>query len=514
MKTLGLAVCLLATAASAAPRLAVVIVVDQLSTEMLERRARNAKGGFALLEREGFRARSSLIPYAPPVTAAGHASITTGATPDIHGIVGNAFYDRAEERRVVAGEDRKYARVGKAPQAAEGTAPTQLNVPTIGDALKLQHAEATVVSIAGKARSALMLGGSAADVALWIDTDAPRFTTSTFYAADVPGWLAPFNAALERVRPGIGPFRFELPRGGFTGKDGPALATSDAEAARVFAESPAADEAVLEAGLLAIESLAMGKDVTPDLLLLGLSAHDHRLHQTGPVAPEAARAFAAIDGALARFIARLDATIGRRNYSLVLTADHGGPRHPQDALARRIPSGRIDVDALQRILEGVADAALGPGDYFTPFHGSGFSVKAPARARIHTIDNELREAARRVEGVVDLVPEAEVRAGASGTLGALYAKSFDPRRSPDFTVIPRAHFMFGTEDATTHASPYLYDRAVPLLLFGVGVRRGVTDRASPLDVAPTLAHLLEISPPAGALEGRILEEGLVGRREQ
>src|SRR5688572_9260826 len=83
------------------PKLVVGIIVDQMRQEYLYRfYDKFGEGGFKRLMSDGFMLRNAHYNYAPTVTGPGHASVYTGSTPAIHGIIGNDFYDKQLKKYV------------------------------------------------------------------------------------------------------------------------------------------------------------------------------------------------------------------------------------------------------------------------------------------------------------------------------------------------------------------------------------------------------------------------------
>jgi hypothetical protein len=110
------------------------------------------------------------------------------------------------------------------------------------------------------------------------------------------------------------------------------------------------------------------------------------------------------------------------------------------------------------------------------------------------------------QGIVHVWTRDEIEAGSGpAPFAALYRNSFDPERSGDLTVQPAPTCLFSASPSgTSHGSPYLYDRAVPLIFFGAGVSAGVVrGPAATIDIAPTLARAIGLDLPT-SLDGHAL----------
>jgi len=242
----------------------------------------------------------------------------------------------------------------------------------------------------------------------------------------------------------------------------------------------------------------------PDLLTLSFSSHDVYGHHFGPDSQESLDCFSRIDAELARFFAQLDAQVGKGKWVAALSADHGAGKLAEDLQARHLDAGRFDGKALKAKLEAEADATLGQGDWFIGYWAPGVFARPAVRAKLHSIDDKLRAVAKQQDGVADLIPLPRLLAGETfGPLAGYFHRAAFAGRSPDFIVVTKPYWQYGVLDRVAHGTPYLYDRAVPALFYGAGVKKGETPYAEAIDVAPTLAKLLGVPPPA-ACEGRAI----------
>ncbi|MCA2980235.1 MAG: alkaline phosphatase family protein [Myxococcaceae bacterium] len=494
-------------AAQERPRLGVMVVVDQLSLDAFDRRLPLARGGFKRLVAEGFRFGEMRYEAAATLTAAGHSTLATGAYASTHGIVANEWIDPETGRPRLAVEDPAYQVLGRAPARQDGTAPTSLRVPTLGDSVKVSAPGARVVAVSAKDRSAILMGGRSADAAVWFDAERPLFTSSTFYGPKLPAWVQPTNLAVAEALVQRR-FAWGLPGGGLTGKHPPPASARNGDSepnAEQAALQPLLDRWEVDLALAAVDALALGADEVPDLLTVSFSGHDRIGHEFGPDSPEGLAEFLAVDVQLGRLLEGLDAKVGKGRYVLVLSSDHGVCPVPELSKQRGLDAGRVDLKALRERLEAEADAALGPLDYFAGSKTPGLTATSKGRAKLLSIASRLRAVALEQPGVLDLVAApALLEPSALGAAGALWRRGYFPGRSPDFLVIAKPYWSYGTADVTGHASHWLYDRQVPLVFFGAGVPRGAAPYAEAIDVAPTFARLLGVPAPAGA-EGRVLE---------
>ena len=504
---LPLLVALVASLAVAAerPRLAVLIVIDQLGATTFDNRTPSASYGIKRMLADGLHVQQLRYQTAPTVTSVGHATLVTGAWPETHGITANEWFDEGLQRPIYSTEDSRYQTLGRDPRARDCTSPSLLRVPTLGDSLKAWRAGAKVVAISGKERSAILPGGAAADAVVWIDMVNGMFTTSTYYAKEAPTWLEGVNALIAKtVVQGQAPV-FSL--GSFVSKNPPPHSKVGADGGiespynERFEWQPLFEYAEVDAALAAVKALSMGKDEIPDFLSVSFSGHDFFAHSFGPDSPESEDDFRRVDFQIGRLLDGLDKEVGKGKYVVALTADHGGAQSPDVLKERRLEAGKLDGrGAVRSAFEAEAKAALGPGEWFTGWWTPGLFSSAANRLKVHTADARIIAAGKKLEGVAEVLSLPELsKPGSYGALGDLYRHGLYAGRSPDYIIVPRPNWLYGTKETAAHGTPYLYDRAVPLVLFGAGVKRGEVELAEAVDVAPTLAALIGAPAPAACV---------------
>jgi predicted AlkP superfamily pyrophosphatase or phosphodiesterase len=471
-------------------RLGVLIVIDQLSAQAFEARAAHTVAGLRRLVAEGAAFDACLYEAAPTVTSVGHATLVTGAWPETHGIVANEWFEAETGRAHLSTEDPAFQVLGRPPGAHDGTAPTWLLAPTLGDSVRAAADGARVVSISGKDRSGILMAGRSG-LAVWFDAERPFFTTSTYYAPAVPAWAQGVNARLQQqfARVGLG-------------------ADADAGAGPV-AERPEAqaliDSAEVELALDAVTALKLGQGEAVDLLEVSFSGHDRVGHEFGPDAPEALAEYLHVDREVGRLLDGLDARVGKGRYVVALSSDHGVAPVPERLKARGLDAGRVDPAALRQKLEAELALALGPGAWIVGVRSPGYELAPGLRAKVTPqVVQRLRRVALAEPGVAELLWAADLPTTAGTLAQEQYRRGYVPGRTVDLIVVPRPYWVWGLGDGTSHGTPYLYDRAVPLVFFGAGVKRARLGQAQTIDVAPTLAHLMGVPPPAAA-RGKALE---------
>lgn len=451
--------------AQAAVRLGVVVVVDQMRPEYLDR-SDLPDGGFRRLRREGAVFTQARHLHIPTETAPGHAAISTGRAPAVHGIVGNDWYDR------VLGAD-----VNSMADASFGIGPEHLRGPTLADALKAEDARARVFAVSGKDRGAILLGGRRADLALWFDRAKGEFTTSTYYKR--PAWLSAFNSKLKKT--GL-------------------LPVKGARVPKHLIASPVYDEALdlLVAELVARERVGRGPGT--DLLAVSFSGTDLVGHTHGLEVPEMDAQLRSLDAITGRLLRRLEKASGG-SLALAFSSDHGAIPPPEDASGKALGVRRLDWVAFGAELEKALQAEW-------PLKDAAWIVsnqvphvyldRAAAEARGLKWGEFLERAAKALSRV-DGTDGVYVAGAKGGPFHDALRLSYDPSRSGDLLVIMAENVLLhGTAPGTSHGTPWGYDARVPLVFWGRGVRAGTVESPSAtVDVAPTLGRLLGLDYPAG-----------------
>jgi arylsulfatase A-like enzyme len=496
--------------AAVAPKLVVLIVLDQLGSWVLDQQLPLLPSG-SIIRRayEDGASHTAEYPYASTQTAPGHASLTTGAPPAVHGIVGNAVYDaELGSRRTV--DDRKHAVLGNKDRYVS---PTQLQAETVADVLHRESdAKARIVGLSIKGRSAVLPVGQKANIAVFYDTVARAMTTSTYYApkSRLPDWLRDFRKAnpveplLQTWEPAAPEWLQEhLGPDVSPGEMYPAFPHDPRKAPDpwyAFSGTPESSEYLMAAAYAAVKAEKMGVDDVPDFLVVGVSGTDIVGHVWGARSWEYADNLQRIDRALTHFVKLLEA---RGPVAFVLTADHGVAELPERAHAEGRAGGRLRGETLIASAERAADAALGQGDWIAGYVPPLFTYTAAGKARHNELTKALRKSMSKVDGVEAVYNarnSAKLRASGKEIERLVGASLPDDPPGDLYLVTERGWFdALSEQGGTNHGTPWDYDRRVPVLMWGAAVeRRTSQDVHDVLRVATTLAALLNVPPPANA----------------
>ncbi len=500
--------------ADPAIRLVLLVAIDQFRYDYLTRFSPEYSGAFVRLQARGAWFTNASLEHYPTVTAVGHATMLTGATPSVSGIIGNDWYDRGGAGGVTSVSDPTTRVVG-AQVDAPGSSPRRLLVGTVGDELKNaslappgSEQAPRVVSLSLKDRSAILMGGHRADVALWFNESAGAFVTSTYYRTDLPAWASDFNA--KRIPDSFAgrPWTFLNPGPG-SGRTMPAQ--PGAGLYRAIGASPFGNDLLLALAESALTAERLGQRGVTDLFAVSFSANDGVGHAYGPDSPEVRDISVRTDKQLEQLLGRVDALVGLDRTLVILTSDHGVAPVPEVQESRKMPGGRVKAADLFTPIQAALEQRYGAGKWILATAGSSPYLNHALIAEKKLDAGEVREVAQRAAMGHPQVARVftreqllrhEVR---DDRIGRRIAGSYHPQRSGDLEILLNAYWL-RSSTGTTHGTPYWYDSHIPLVLAGPGVRPGRYDQPVALnDLAPTLATLLGLATPAGA-EGRALFE--------
>jgi predicted AlkP superfamily pyrophosphatase or phosphodiesterase len=492
------------------PKLVLAVVVDQFRYDYLLRFRADYHSGIARLLTEGAVFADARYIHYPTVTAVGHSTFLSGATPSVSGIVSNEWFDRELDAPVTSVSDKSTLLLGGAP-GAKGSSPRRLLVSTLGDELKMSGQLSKVIGISIKDRSAILPAGHMGDAAYWFDNDSQHFVTSDYYMKQLPAWVAKINAdrptykylgvdwsALD-AKPGDKPF-CSMKAGGNVRWCG------------AIENTPFGNELLEEFAETAIEQEQLGSHSGTDVLALSFSSNDYVGHELGPDAPEVRDISRRTDLLLGKLLDFINAHIGAGNTLIVFTADHGVAPVPKVNNDRKMPGGWLSASEYSSKIGVQLTEKFGPGEWFRyDSYGQlylNYATVLKNNADPEAVRRFAAESARGLSHIARVFTRDDLlRPGAAvDSVGRAVQLGFYGPRSADLFLVPEPYYMFFSAPGTTHATPYSYDNHVPLIFYGPGIRAGLHYEAVTInDVAPTLAAILGVETPSGA-SGKILAE--------
>lgn len=506
------------------PKLVVGIVIDQMRWDYLYRyQKRYTDGGFKRLLNEGFSCENTVIPYVPSVTAIGHTCIYTGSVPSIHGIAGNNFVKNG--KKVYCTDDDTVKPVGSNSEAGL-MSPRNLWVTTIGDEMKIaSNGRAKVVGVALKDRASILPAGHNPDGAFWFDDKSGNFITSTYYMNQLPKWVEVFNSKKLPEHYLSEKWNTLYPKDTYT------ESTSDEneyEAGikkgvkatlplnlpvlykkygyNIIRNTPFGNSLTFDMAKAAIDGEQLGADDETDLLAVSCSSTDYIGHQVGTHAVETEDTYLRLDKAIADFLSYLDAKVGKGNYLVFLSADHGAMNNARFLQDRRIPAGNWDDDtAAKKLNEVLAKDYPNTGDlvktvmnYQVFFNREVIKNQHLDFAKIkHTVVDFLKEdscvlyACDMEKTMTESIPE-EVK--------YRIVNGYNRERSGDVQIVLKPNFYTHGMKGTDHGAWNLYDTHIPLVFMGWGIKHGATTKRTFMtDIAPTIGALIHVQAPNGCV---------------
>jgi len=514
------------------PKLIVGVVVDQMRWDFLYRYYDRyaANGGFKRMLNQGFACENTFIPFAPTVTACGHATLYTGSVPAIHGITGNAWWDKQMRRTVYCTEDNSAKPVGTSTAGVGEMSPRNMLVTSICDELRLAtNFRSKVVGISFKDRGAILPAGHTANAAYWFDAKTGKFITSDYYMKILPNWVTAFNdkkwpdilykqnwntlypiatyvqstgdeQPYESKPLGADKKGFPYNLSEFIGKN-----------YGVIGSTPHGSTLTWEMVKAAMAGERLGSDSIADFLAISFSGPDYVGHSFGPNSIETEDTYLRLDKTLGDLLTHLDKEVGKEQYLLFLSSDHGVSQIPAFLNLNKLPGGSINdeswvttMNSKMKDLYGVEEMIVSTYNYQIHLnHKTIDSAKLDIRKIKEYIIKylELQQGIAQVydiDRMMDVPMNEKVR--------NMFSNGYFPRRNGDIQIILEPHWIDGFSTGTTHGVWNPYDAHIPLLFYGWQIKPGKSNREIYMtDVAPTLAALLKIQMPSGSV-GTVISE--------
>ena len=474
------AVALCASGQTDRPKLIVGLVVDQMRWDYLYN-YQWGEGGFKTLLQDGYRCNNTIIDYVPTVTAAGHASIYSGTTPAFHGIAGNNFM--LNGKNVTSVQDDSERGVG-GNDKTRGKSARNLITTNLADQLLLAtDFKSRTVGIALKDRAAILPAGHRPIGAYWYDKGSASFVTSTYYRDKLPKWVSDFN---KKHHEEIASDVYNLPIG----------------TTLTFA---LAEQALIN------EQLGQGE--ATDLLAISVSNTDMCSHYYGTHSPKVDSIYYQLDREIAHFIEVLDQRIGRGNYLLFLSADHGGTHSYPRMTSHGLPSAcwynPEALTAANQVLRqqfGV-DSLLKAEMEYTFY----LNQEVIDGARLDR-DQVMRAACQALEQPEEIQWAIDVSRIDTYPIPSILKEriklGYFPERSGEIYIVPRTGVYAGkTEwDGSNHGTWSQSDSHIPLIFMGWHIPAGETNRLTHMtDIAATICAMLHIQSPNGCIGMPIFE---------
>lgn len=507
------------------PRLVVGIVIDQMRYDYITRFwNRYGSDGFKRLISEGFNLRNNHFNYIPTYTGPGHASIFTGSAPESHGIIGNSWYDKFEGKSVYCAGDPSVTSVGTNDEAGK-MSPHRLITTTVADENRLHtQMRGKTIGISMKDRGAVLPAGHTANAAYWFHGENEgAWISSSFYMANLPQWVQDFNKSghVEKylkpwttledvdsyVESGVDINIFE---GGFQGKadtgfpyDLMALKEENG-GYDIVKNTPYGNNLTTDFAIAALDGEQLGMDNDTDFLTVSYSSTDYIGHNFGVNSKEIQDTYLRLDQDLARLLKVLDEKVGEGNYTLFLTADHGGVHVPAYLESVRIPSGYFEWGALKDSLNNFLGTKYPNNSLVENIYSNQVFLNYDEVLKMDVTSGTLQEEIAHYLLQYDMINRVFTRnqlqsASFTEKIASAVDKGFNQKRSGDVVMVLDPSVISYSRTGSTHGSGQNYDTHAPLIFYGKGIKQGSSlERTEIIDIAPTISALLGISFPNGA----------------
>lgn len=516
------------------PKLVVGIIIDQFRYDLLTRfDGLFVEGGFNRLIKRGAVFANANYEHSPTVTACGHGTFMSGATPSASGIIGNEWFDRETGKIVTSVSDDSVLLLG-GKEGATGMSPHRLTGTTVGDELKLAtQGRAKVVGISIKDRGAILPAGKRPNGAFWFNSTTGNMASSNYYFKDLPDWVKKFNtdqrperwfgkqwtkllpeAAYDRSNPDDSEFEkkfekqntFPYTLNGNEEAPGPRFYGQ-------FNTSPFSNDYLVDFAKAAIENEKMGADDITDLLTLSFSANDSVGHTYGPYSQEVQDITLRTDRIFAEFFDYLDKKVGVGNYIVAFTSDHGVGPIPEQTKALGF-GGRLDAKSIVSEVEATLKAKYDGDKWVLKSSNGNIYLDDAAIASRKLFADEVEQVAcnaiSKIAGVAACFTRSQIVSGnlPNTPIAKHTAKGFFPKRNGNLVIVAQPFYLAGESSTAGHGSPYTYDTNVPVIFMGGEFKPGLYfNPAAPSDIAPTLSAVLNIIAPSNTT-GRVLIEAI------
>jgi predicted AlkP superfamily pyrophosphatase or phosphodiesterase len=509
-------------ASAGKPKLVVGIVIDQMRNDFIYRYwNRFSNGGFKRLVNEGYYFKNAHFNYIPTFTGPGHSSIYTGATPRTHGIIANDWFEKTSGKATYCVLDSTVKTIGSGSNFGLMSPKNQLS-STIGDELKINtNGKAKVFAVALKDRSAILPAGHAANAAFWFDDETGNFISSSWYLKELPQWLKNFNdkkLAKKYLESG---WNTLFPVESYTAslsddnnyettpnkKDKPVFPYDyksflDKNTYSIIKSTPFGNNLTKDIAIECIKNEQLGKDEITDLFCISFSSSDIVAHAYGPRSVEVEDIYLRLDKDIEEILNTLDKETGKNNYTVFLTADHGGADVPNHLLDNKIPAGYIKEKKLIKDVK----------TFFKNNYNDSLLLSYLGNEQIYINENKLYqlklnkdEVEQRLsaflitqKGIAEAYPSIVMKNQSfeKNDYRALLQNGYNHKLSGNVCYICDPAWMDYADKGTTHGAGYNYDTHIPVLFYGAGIKNGFSyDYITITRIAPTVCELIQINQP-------------------
>jgi len=454
----------------------------------------------------------------PTFTAPGHATISTGMTPEVHGIIANSWFNIETGKRQYCVSDTSVRGIGTESEAGRMSI-KNLKMPTVTDHLKKQNSDARVVSISLKDRGAILPGGKNANGVYWfVGKEEGKWITSSYYIEQLPSWvhqvnndnfaedylnstwntLLPIEDYVESIEDD------NVYEGPFKGASSPVFPHK--------LSTPGGNTLVKNMAVAAINGEELGKDEVTDFLSISFSSTDYIGHQFGPYSVEIEDAYLRLDKDLASLFTEVEKQLSNQEVLIYLTSDHGVVNNPQYLIDHNQPGGYFNLDELKEELNAFVLKHFKQDNLILYVSKNQVYLNEPLmkeqKLNASKIKDKLVEFLLDKTGVALAISDEKLMNMEGNRIVSSVQRGFYSGRSGHIIFVLESGWIVGLPGSTgtTHGSPYSYDTHVPLIWYGANIKQGSSsEKVAPCDIVPTLSYLLGIGSDI-TFTGQILRE--------
>ena len=517
---------------SVKPKLVVGIVVDQMRNDYIYRYwDRFGEGGFKRLINDGFYFKNAHYNYIPTYTGPGHSSIYTGATPRTHAIIANDWHIKSSAISNYCVSDTGVKSIGCTNKNGKMSPKNQLS-STIGDELKISTNQiGKVFSIALKDRSSILPAGHAANAAFWYDEITGNFISSSWYIKELPSWVNEFNnknfpkvyltkgwqtlypissysnSLADNNNYEASPIKKEAITFPYNYKD--FIEKNDFS---IIKSNPYGNTITKDLAISCLINESLGKDNIPDLLCISFSSPDYIGHYYGPRSIEAEDIYLRLDKDIEDLLNTLDEQVGKNNYTIFLTADHGGADVPNHLIDSKIPAGYIKEKYLVTEIKKFFQSSFGDSSIFE--NNSNEQIFLDVRKinqlnlKTDEVESKLADFLITINGISEAFTSSTLKTQSfyKNDYPTLLQNGYNHKLSGNVCYIYNPAWMDYSEKGTTHGAGYNYDTHVPIIFYGNGIKKGnYFQYVSITQIAPTICELLQINQTNGCISDPLNE---------
>lgn len=509
-------------AAQKTPRLVVNIVVSSLGANDLEQYESNfTSTGFRRLLYGGQRFTNASYDYMQTTTPVSLATLTTGAMPSIHGVVGERWFDYVDNSLISLIDDNQEHSVNYS-SGTGNYSPRNLIAETLTDALARQSANSRIATIAVDPLSAVVMAGHSGEV-YWMERVQTDWTTSSYYTETLPEWIAEYNDKDRNQNYSIKRWTTLLPYDSYRNSQVSVIEGLQSKTNKQIVHvqenelpkelmdiihyqmcyTPAGNSATLAFARELISKNEMGKDDVPDMINIVLDTPRMISSLYGPESVEYEDMIYRLDRDLEEFFTFLATQVKEsRQLMVVLTSDHGtspsynGSKRKMERF--NVRQAEVITNAFIGSMHGNGEWVLGCIDHSIYLNHNLIIDKGLS---LSTIQNDVATFVMQLRGVSQAITAESLRGSYfGGGYGRKIQNGFYARRSGDVVI----NLMPGWIDEvdgvrSTSGSMYRYDSQVPLIIYGGNTKAVERDEAFDMtSLAATEAHILGIAAPSAA----------------